>query len=66
MIPEPSEGTPASATNGAYGRLFAELGIGSVVVGVALVALIPFLRKLIKDEEAPRVDAAVASDAATT
>ncbi|HEY3816277.1 MAG TPA: oligopeptide:H+ symporter [Polyangiaceae bacterium] len=52
MIPEPSEGT-AVTTNPIYSRLFAELGGGSVVVGLGLVVLIPFLRKLIKDEEAP-------------
>ncbi len=52
MIPEPSEGTPAT-TNHVYARLFAELGSGSLIVGVALVVLVPFLRKLIKDEEAP-------------
>lgn len=50
MIPEPSQGTPVS-TNPVYARLFAELGCGSLAVGVALFALVPFLRKLIKDEE---------------
>jgi POT family proton-dependent oligopeptide transporter len=52
MIPEPSEGTPMT-TNPVYSRLFAELGLGSVAVGVTLALLIPLLRKLIKDEEAP-------------
>jgi POT family proton-dependent oligopeptide transporter len=52
MIPEPSEGTPVT-TNPVYSRLFVELGCGSLAVGVALVVLVPFLRKLIKDEEAP-------------
>jgi len=58
MIPEPS-GTTAVATNPEYAKLFAELGAGSLAVGVALVVLIPFLRKLITDkaettpEEAP-------------
>ena len=52
MIPEPSEGT-ALTTNPVYSTLFAELGFGSLVVGVALVVLIPFLRKLITDEKAP-------------
>jgi len=32
-----------------YG-LFAELGVGSLAVGIALVVLIPFLRKLITDK----------------
>jgi proton-dependent oligopeptide transporter, POT family len=52
MIPEPSEGT-ALTTNHVYSILFAELGCGSLVVGVALVVLVPFLRRLITDEEAP-------------
>jgi POT family proton-dependent oligopeptide transporter len=51
MIPEPSEGT-ALTTNAVYSRLFAELGCGSLVVGVVLVVLVPFLQKLIKDEQA--------------
>jgi proton-dependent oligopeptide transporter, POT family len=49
MIPEPT-GTTAVATNAAYVKLFAELGAGSLAVGVALVVLIPFLRKLITDK----------------
>ncbi|HEX8795877.1 MAG TPA: oligopeptide:H+ symporter [Polyangiaceae bacterium] len=50
MVPEPSEGT-AVTTNPVYSRLFTELGCGSLAVGVALVVLVPFLRRLIKDEE---------------
>jgi POT family proton-dependent oligopeptide transporter len=50
MVPEPGEGTPVT-TNPVYSRLFAELGCGSLAVGVALVVLVPFLRRLIKDEE---------------
>src|SRR5256886_10636914 len=49
MIPEPS-GTTAVATNPEYIKLFGALGAGSLVVGVALVVLIPFLRKLITDK----------------
>jgi proton-dependent oligopeptide transporter, POT family len=49
MIPEPS-GTTAVATNPEYVKLFGALGAGSLVVGVALVVLIPFLRKLITDK----------------
>jgi POT family proton-dependent oligopeptide transporter len=49
MIPEPT-GTTAVATNPAYIKLFAELGLGSLAVGIALVVLIPFLRKLITDK----------------
>src|SRR5438552_1416671 len=49
MIPEP-KGTTAVATNPEYAKLFGALGAGSLVVGVALVLLIPFLRKLITDK----------------
>src|SRR6476659_8476634 len=49
MIPEPN-GTTAVATNPGYVKLFAELGAGSLVVAIALVVLIPFLRKLITDK----------------
>jgi POT family proton-dependent oligopeptide transporter len=49
MIPEPT-GTTAVATNAGYAKLFAGLGAGSLLVGVALVVLIPFLRKLITDK----------------
>src|SRR5438132_7898436 len=49
MIPEPT-GTTAIATNPGYAKLFAELGAGSLAVGIALVVLIPFLRKLITDK----------------
>src|SRR6266850_1434847 len=49
MIPDPT-GTTAVATNAGYAKLFAELGVGSLAVGVVLVVLIPFLRKLITDK----------------
>lgn len=49
MIPEPT-GTTAVVTNPEYAKLFAELGAGSLAVGIALVVLIPFLRKLITDK----------------
>src|SRR4051794_16683407 len=49
MIPEPT-GTTAIATNPGYMKLFAELGAGSLAVGVGLVVLIPFLRKLITEK----------------
>jgi POT family proton-dependent oligopeptide transporter len=52
MVPEPT-GTTALETNGAYASLFARLGWGSVAVGVALVVLIPALRKLIADKPEP-------------
>ncbi len=49
MIPEP-HGTTALATNPEYAKLFGALGAGALVVGIALVVLIPFLRKLITDK----------------
>ena len=58
MIPG-ATGTTAIATNPEYAKLFAELGLGSLAVGIALVVLIPFLRKLITDKvETPIVEAA--------
>ena len=55
MLPEPVGSTP-QATNPAYASLFGDLGWGSVAVGVALVVLIPVLRRLIKDKDTPKVD----------
>lgn len=59
MIPNPT-GTTAVATNPGYIKLFTQLGLGTLVVGIGLLLLIPFLRKLITDkaevsppEEAP-------------
>jgi proton-dependent oligopeptide transporter, POT family len=52
MIPDPT-GTTAIATNPAYVKLFAELGLGSLAVGIVLVVLISFLRKLITDKAEP-------------
>ena len=49
MMPEPT-GTTVAATNAGYAKLFTELGLGSLAVGIALVVLIPFLRKLITDK----------------
>src|ERR1700739_4105984 len=61
MIPEP-KGTTAVATNPEYVNLFGALGAGSLVVGVALVVLIPFLRKLITDKaEVPSEEMATAT-----
>jgi POT family proton-dependent oligopeptide transporter len=48
MVPEPSEGT-AVTTNPVYAKLFFELGCGSLVVGVVLALLTPFLQRLITD-----------------
>jgi len=58
MIPEPTD-TTAIATTPGYAKLFAELGVGSLAVGITLVVLIPFLRKLITDKaEALPIEAA--------
>ena len=51
MIPNPV-GTTAAATNAGYAKLFTELGLWTLAVGVALVVLIPLLRKLITDKAA--------------
>ena len=59
MIPEPAADGLPMATNPVYSTLFAELGWGSVAVGVVLVLLTPFLRKLIKDKPADEVPALV-------
>jgi POT family proton-dependent oligopeptide transporter len=57
MIPE-ATGSPAT-TNAAYFTLFARLGLGAVAVGIVLIALIPFLRRLIRDRETPADEALV-------
>ena len=62
MIPEPA-GHAALATNPSYATLFAQLGWGSTIVGLVLVALVHFLRKLIDDRQAPGGKAAVAAAA---
>lgn len=48
-------GSTALITNPDYATLFERLGWGSAIaiVDIALVVLIPFLRKLIKDKETP-------------
>jgi POT family proton-dependent oligopeptide transporter len=48
MVPEPT-GTTAVATNPEYSKLFSRLGWSSFIAGVALIALIRVLRKLIQD-----------------
>jgi POT family proton-dependent oligopeptide transporter len=55
MIPEP-KGSTAIATNPEYAKLFGALGLGSLAVGVTLVLLIPFLRKLITDRAEVRAE----------
>jgi len=49
MVPEPSQGS-ALTTNADYSRLFSQLGWSTLAVGVLLVLMIPFLRKLIRDK----------------
>jgi proton-dependent oligopeptide transporter, POT family len=61
MIPNPT-GATAAATNAGYAKLFTELGLGSLAVGIALVVLIPLLRKLITDRaEVPAAEMAEAT-----
>ncbi|HET9595071.1 MAG TPA: oligopeptide:H+ symporter [Anaeromyxobacteraceae bacterium] len=62
MVPDTAGGS-ALATDPAYSKLFSQLGWSSTVVGIVLVLLIPFLRRLIKDRQPP--EAAPASVAAT-
>jgi POT family proton-dependent oligopeptide transporter len=49
MIPSPT-GATAADTNAGYAKLFTELGLVTLAVGVALLVLIPLLRKLITDK----------------
>ncbi|WP_374517244.1 peptide MFS transporter [Undibacterium squillarum] len=46
MIPEAKEGE-AALTNPVYDMIFSRLGWGAVAVGVLMIVMIPFLRKLI-------------------
>ena len=49
MIPSPT-GTTAVTTNPGYIKLFTQLGLITLVVGIGLLVLIPYLRKLITDK----------------
>ncbi|MET0519358.1 MAG: oligopeptide:H+ symporter [Burkholderiaceae bacterium] len=49
MVAQPA-GSTALASNPAYASLFTQLGLGSVAVGVALIVLIPWLRRMIVSE----------------
>ncbi|GGC66183.1 peptide MFS transporter [Undibacterium terreum] len=51
LVPEAKEGLTAAATNPTYKSIFATLGWGSVIIGIVMVALIPFLRRMIKDSQ---------------
>jgi POT family proton-dependent oligopeptide transporter len=52
MIPNPI-GTSPAETNAGYAKLFTELGLVTLAVGIGLVVLIPLLRKLITDKAEP-------------
>ena len=54
-IPTAATAAP-QVTNPFYATLFSSLGWGTVVVGVVLALLIPFLRRLISDADTPEVD----------
>jgi len=60
LVPD-AVGTTPAATNPTYYRLFAWLGGGSLVVGFVLVALIPWLTRLIRDKDEPARDNPVAA-----
>jgi proton-dependent oligopeptide transporter, POT family len=54
-IPSAQDAAP-QVTNQYYAQLFSWLGWGTVAVGVVLALLIPFLRRLISDQDTPEVD----------
>lgn len=54
LIPEASEGLAVS-TNPTYTSIFSNLGWSSVAVGVAMIILIPLLRRLISDKATPEI-----------
>ena len=61
MIPSPT-GATAADTNAGYAKLFTELGLVTLAVGIGLVVLIPLLRKLITDKaEVPPAEMAAAT-----
>jgi len=52
MVPDAAEGA-ALLTNPVYATLFAKLGWGAAIVGIVLVLMNPFLRRLINDKARP-------------
>jgi POT family proton-dependent oligopeptide transporter len=60
MAPD-AEGKNALQTNADYSSLFGYLGLGSVAVAGALLALIPLLRRLIRDKEEPEKEESLAT-----
>ncbi|HTD02749.1 oligopeptide:H+ symporter [Undibacterium sp.] len=61
LVPEAKEGLSAAMTNPTYQSIFSTLGWSSVAVGIVMVALIPFLRRIIKDSEASEPGAELAT-----
>ncbi len=45
LVAQPADGSPLTS-NPAYATLFTQLGVGSLVVGLALVALVPWLGRM--------------------
>jgi POT family proton-dependent oligopeptide transporter len=52
MVPDAAEGA-ALLTNPVYATLFAKLGWGATLVGIALTLMNPFLRRLINEKSKP-------------
>jgi len=50
MVAQPA-GSSALSSNPAYATLFTQLGFSSVAAGIALVVLVPWLRRLINTEK---------------
>lgn len=61
MVPDAKEGLSAVATNPTYKGIFSTLGWSSVAIGVVMVMLIPFLRRMIKDSTSHEPGAALAA-----
>ena len=53
LVAQPADGSPLTS-NPAYATLFTQLGVGSLVVGVVLVALVPWLSRLIGPVNPPK------------
>jgi len=53
LVAQPADGSPLTS-NPAYATLFTQLGVGSLVVGLLLVALVPWLSRMIGPATAPR------------